>query len=74
MRDPNRIDPILQLLRQVWTQKPDWRLGQLIVSAVRPDSPMPSIFHAEDDKVIQGLKAILGDAAKNQDSDGRKPT
>lgn len=30
MRDPNRIDEICELLREVWKQYPDWRLGQLI--------------------------------------------
>ena len=30
MRDPERIDRICNLLRDVWKQVPDWRLGQLI--------------------------------------------
>lgn len=27
MRDPNRIDVICDLLKEVWKQYPDWRLG-----------------------------------------------
>jgi uncharacterized protein YihD (DUF1040 family) len=32
MRDPNRIDEIIDWLRQEWKANPDWRLGQLIVN------------------------------------------
>jgi hypothetical protein len=33
MRDPNRIDRIIEYLRQAWHRNPDWRLNQLIINA-----------------------------------------
>ncbi len=44
MRDPDRIDPALQLLGEVWKQCPDLRLGQLIVNVLQPKGPAPQIF------------------------------
>jgi uncharacterized protein YihD (DUF1040 family) len=72
MRDPDRIDPILALLREVWTQSPDLRLGQLIVNAIRPNQPAPQVFSAEDDKLVEGLKAYsdMINKAKREATDG----
>lgn len=39
MRDPNRIDRILEQVRQFWIKNPDWRLGQIVVNAAREDTP-----------------------------------
>lgn len=33
MRDPKRIESVLNQLREVWEKVPDWRLGQIIVNA-----------------------------------------
>jgi uncharacterized protein YihD (DUF1040 family) len=32
MRDPGRIDEILQLLREYWQRQPDLRLGQIVTN------------------------------------------
>ena len=48
MRDPKRIDEMLELIRQVWTKSPDLRLGQIIVGAVAPEQPCPEVFYIED--------------------------
>ncbi len=63
MRDPDRIDPILQLLGEVWKQCPDQRLGQLIVNALQPKGPVPQIFYAEDDVLLEGLRRFGGIAS-----------
>jgi len=55
MRDPARIDNVLAALRAVWLESPDLRLGQLVVSAIRPTDPCPEVFHAEDDAILRGL-------------------
>jgi hypothetical protein len=55
MRDPTRIDAVLAALRAAWVESPDLRLGQLIVNAVRPSTPCPEIFHAEDDALLRRL-------------------
>lgn len=55
MRDPNRIDPILNQLREVWKQQPDMRLGQLLVVVARPANPCPDLFHLEDDQLAHRI-------------------
>jgi hypothetical protein len=61
MRDPARIDRILEAVRQVWVKDPDLRLGQLIVNAIRPSQPCPQIFGAEDTVLEKGLARYLKD-------------
>lgn len=46
MRDPERIDKILNTIRLIWTDCPDLRLGQLIVNAVGLET---DLFNIEDD-------------------------
>ena len=55
MRDPVRIDRIIELLREVWKQSPDLRLAQLIVNSLPPGEPCPRVFYAEDDVVERSL-------------------
>ena len=55
MRDPNRIDLILNQLRDAWKQQPDMRLGQLLVVMARPTNPCPELFHLEDDQLAHRL-------------------
>ena len=55
MRDPQRIDQILDVLREIWELQPDLRLGQIVVGAIRPDDPCPQVFYAEDNALLQGL-------------------
>ena len=35
MRDPNRIDPFLEKLGELWKTVPNWRFGQLIMNLCR---------------------------------------
>lgn len=58
MRDASRIDPLLHLLGEVWKQNPDLRLGQLIVAAVQPKTPVPEIFYIEDEEIATGLERL----------------
>ena len=48
MRDPNRIDRIIEKLWATWKTQPDMRLGQLLVIVIRPSQPCPQIFGVED--------------------------
>jgi hypothetical protein len=59
MRDPARIDQMLELLREVWTRSPDLRLGQLIVNAVRPSDPCPEVFSIEDTVLARRFQRML---------------
>jgi len=53
MRDPARIEPILNLIRTAWELNPDMRLGQLIVNIVRPKESCPEVFYVEDDELVR---------------------
>jgi len=76
MRDPNRIDRIIELLRQAWHRNPDWRLNQLIINAADvpsryykpvggglravPEDDFGLIFYIEDDIMEKRLKGMTG--------------
>lgn len=48
MRDPARIDRILEKLRAYWKKYPDMRLGQIVENAT-PEGE--DVFNVEDDVV-----------------------
>lgn len=56
MRDPARIEPVLDAIRRVWEQSPDLRLGQLLVNAVNPPEPCPELFYIEDEKLVRKVE------------------
>tara|TARA_R110002074_G_scaffold402324_1_gene606973 strand:- start:22947 stop:23138 length:192 start_codon:yes stop_codon:yes gene_type:complete len=60
MRDPDRIDPIIDKLRELWKKYPDLRLGQLVKNAIRfsPDNES-DVFMTEDDVTLKGLNYLL---------------
>lgn len=60
MRDPERIDEMLDLIREVWQSNPDLRFGQLIVNAARMREPATeNIFYIEDGSLAKGLIRYL---------------
>ncbi len=59
MRDPDRIDPLLDKLKEVWKRHPDLRLGQLIVVLAKPTEPCPGVFYIEDDVLTERLSKRL---------------
>ncbi len=46
MRDPKRIDRIVEALREAWKRTPDQRLGQLVICLM--DNPEDDPWHVED--------------------------
>jgi len=67
MRDPERIDPVLAAVREIWMEYPDLRLGQLLVNAVRPAEPCPELYSVEDSALVrklQELAALLSQAQR----------
>jgi uncharacterized protein YihD (DUF1040 family) len=62
MRDPKRIEGVLNELRSIWYTYPDLRLGQLLINIA--DEPgykddgarISHIFHLEDDKFLERLR------------------
>lgn len=58
MRNPERIDNILERLKVVWKENPDLRLGQLLLAVIKMDR----LFYIEDETLIQALENyFLGD-------------
>lgn len=53
MRDPARIDTILEKLGKSWKEYPDLRLGQLIVIFMGPDR---DVFNFEDDELLERIE------------------
>ena len=55
MRDPNRIDRILETIREYWKKNPDLRLSQIIHNADVRDLH----FHLEDDELEKEIRKTL---------------
>jgi hypothetical protein len=61
MRDPERIDPMIEELRAFWHKHPDWRLAQIVCNAANSSEPIPSRwdpFYVEDEDLFHGLKSL----------------
>ena len=52
MRNPERIEPILDRIRQVWNKHPDLRILQLLVNTLEDDS---MVYYVEDDDLFRRL-------------------
>lgn len=62
MRDPERIDRILEKVGRFWKEVPDWRLGQLVSNLI--GTGPQDVFHLEDTQLEQALDDVLGDNAR----------
>ena len=58
MRDPERIDRMIELLRDVWSQVPDWRLTQLVINASDTHHDCGPVFYLEDDELERRLQRL----------------
>ena len=56
MRDPKRIDKVLDLIKGVWKQHPDLRLMQLLLNAL----PSKDQYFTEDDSLEYYIKEEYG--------------
>ena len=59
MRDPARIEEILERIRVAWHKSPDFRLGQFLVCATDPRTEVPEIFGMEDDILIERIERFF---------------
>lgn len=64
MRDPERIDVIVEELRKLWKAVPDWRLGQLIVNCANSGQPCPTVFYKEDDDILEAIRSLKSRVSK----------
>lgn len=65
-RDPDRIEPFLEELAQIWHKVPDWRFGQLMLNFQgwlnankRGDG-----FYIEDGEYIELFKKFMDENTK----------
>ena len=65
MRDPKRIDIILQEISAIWHKYPDMRLGQLIGNVLEG----PSLYYVEDDSLVKALKDMYEGAKESVEFD-----
>lgn len=64
MRDPARIDEIIEALRTAWKQAPDERLGQFLDNCAmidRNDNYFSRLRNMEDDKWLEAIKTRFND-------------
>ena len=60
MRNPNRIEPICERLKEAWSIVPDWRLGQLFENMRRILAHNgQDIFFIEDEALIGFIETYL---------------
>ncbi len=57
MRDPKRINSILNKIRRIWKKNPDLRLFQLLGNCF----PAQDNYHVEDEELEQRLKMVYKD-------------
>lgn len=68
MRNPDRIEPFLKELGDLWKQVSDWRFGQFICNTLGCLGVDP--FFIEDDKMIKTLKENFGPKEGEAKADG----
>lgn len=49
MRDPNRIEPYMQVLTAIWKENPDLRFSQLVLNVLRENND----YYLEDGLTLQ---------------------
>lgn len=60
MRDPARINPLIERLRNAWLSQPDLRLGQIVVNAnMKVRNGETDAFHIEDKELIDTIEKML---------------
>ena len=57
MRDPARIEDLLELIADIWRRNPDYRLTQLLMNAASPSDPCPEFYYLEDSELVKKLEA-----------------
>ena len=61
MRNPERIDVMLEELSLLWKMYPDLRLGQLIEIVKFQSGSKADTFNIEDDVLFKGIKSFKSD-------------
>lgn len=60
MRDINRIEPLLNNLKELWLKYPDLRLCQLLAWIANDSGWINNdLFYLEDDVIVEQIKKML---------------
>jgi len=62
-RDPERIDRVIDALRELWHRHPDYRLTQLVVNLT--GKVAPEVFSFEDEPFERQLRRWLDHGPTN---------
>lgn len=69
VRDPARIERLVRMLKAVWLQAPDQRLGQLLENYVLPEmgeAHEGSAWEVEDGEVERRLRRVIETGPRKQ--------
>ena len=61
MRDPKRIDRVLNLIKEIWEKNPDLRLCQLIENSLESHC----LYYYEDDSLEDSLRKFYLSSKEN---------
>lgn len=67
MRDPARIDPIIEKIRRLWKQYPDLRLGQLFDRVKSLNQGPVDAYYVEDHEWNILLRMEVGEESPQRD-------
>jgi uncharacterized protein YihD (DUF1040 family) len=70
MRDPSRIERVLELLRDIWRNAPDLRLGQILVACAPKTPHGTDVFYVEDSMIESGMRNFAKERGIGVDEDG----
>ena len=59
-RSPERIEPILEKIKEAWVLYPDMRLGQLLATCTQ----LANISGVEDDELLRGIEEYIDSMKK----------
>lgn len=65
MRTPDRIQPTLNKLAEIWKANPDFRLGQLIMAITRTREHNQKLFYMEDEVFLEQLEEFQNNLSNN---------
>ena len=59
-RSPERIEPMLEKIKEAWVLYPDMRLGQLLATCTQ----LANISGVEDDELLRGIEEYIDSMKK----------
>lgn len=65
MRDPNRINKYISLLKDIWEAYPDWRFGQLISNIAPCGINSAKFFYIEDEDFFENISSFYKENEEN---------